>query len=70
MTKDETVELYRTQIDDLLEAVGLTDWEATFLDSIDNQLESRGDLTLRQAEILEKIWTKFNARKERNERRP
>jgi len=70
MTRAELKELYRTQIDDLLEAVQLSNWEADFINSIDEKLDTYGTLTKRQAAYLEKIWTSFNERKTRKVWRP
>lgn len=36
----------------------LTDWEATFIDSLSNQLSKGRGLTERQSEILDRIWDK------------
>ncbi len=35
---------------------GLSKWEADFIDSLQLQLESRGSLSERQQEILERIY--------------
>ena len=44
-------------IDDCMERESrLSEWEANFLESIENQLAKKGDLSDKQKEILERIW--------------
>lgn len=38
--------------------LNLTEWEENFLESIDDQLNSVGSISLRQQEILKEIWEK------------
>lgn len=35
-----------------------TDWEVNFIESISNQFETKGDLSNKQCEILERIYDK------------
>ena len=37
----------------------LTEWEGEFLDSVTEQFDSRGDLSEKQVEILERIYCKL-----------
>lgn len=37
----------------------LTKWECDFIDSISEQFETKGDLSTKQCEILEKIYDKL-----------
>ena len=37
----------------------LTDWESQFIESIREQFDSRGDLSDKQVEILERIYCKL-----------
>ena len=41
----------------LHESGGLSDWERNFLESIDDQFSHTGQLSRRQEEILERIYT-------------
>jgi hypothetical protein len=36
----------------------LSDWEKDFIDSIYEQFETKGDLSFKQAEILERLYDK------------
>ena len=38
----------------------LTDWEQEFVESIERQFKSRGNLTEKQGDVLEKIFRKQN----------
>lgn len=39
------------------EARGLSDWERNFVESIREQFDNRGDLSEKQTDILERIYT-------------
>ena len=53
----EQIEIWREWIDACQTARRkLTDWESDFVNSIDDQLKERGNLSERQAEILEGIY--------------
>lgn len=38
----------------------LTDWESDFLESVEGQMEEKGELSEKQEEFVEKIWEKYN----------
>lgn len=38
----------------------LTDWECTFLESVEEQMETKGELSEKQEEFVDKIWEKYN----------
>lgn len=40
----------------------LTDWERSFIDSLQRQWEVKGSLSPRQAEVLEKIWERVTSK--------
>lgn len=40
----------------------LSDWEAQFIDSIKRQLEAGRDLSDKQSDLLDSIWTKVTER--------
>jgi len=51
-------ELLQSWIDSILTEASdnLTDWESSFLDSIQSQLNMRGQLSEKQEDILERIY--------------
>ena len=54
----KTKEIIKQWIEDVNEeGRGLTDWERNFMFSITEQFDSRGALSERQEEILERIYT-------------
>lgn len=59
MWKPQSIDVYRDWLTALAEEASdnLSDWETTFLDSIGLRLLDGKDLTQRQAEILERIYT-------------
>ena len=44
---------------DTLEIQELTQWEANFINSVQEQFEKKGDLSDRQCEIVEKLHDKY-----------
>lgn len=58
MKKMPDADTLRHYIDTILNEAEdkLTDWERSFLDSVDLQLTQKGDLTVKQAEIVERIY--------------
>lgn len=59
MWKPQSIDVYRDWLTALAEEASdnLNDWETTFLDSIGLRLLDGKDLTQKQAEILERIYT-------------
>lgn len=56
--QNEDKELLQSWINSILFEASdkLTDWESNFVDSISDQLVQRGKLSLKQTEILERIY--------------
>jgi hypothetical protein len=57
--KPLTIETYQYWVKTIISENqdALNDWETNFIDSIDNQLASQRNLSQRQAEILERIYS-------------
>ena len=36
----------------------MTDWDIEFMESVERQMDQKGKLSIRQEEIVEKIWRK------------
>lgn len=54
---------HRQQIEDCRKRDDrLSAWEADFLDSVENRLNERRELSEKQAAILDKIWDKATAK--------
>ena len=55
----QSIDIYKAWIDTIFDesSDSLTDWETNFVESINNQLDNNKQLTERQAEILERIYT-------------
>ena len=58
MTKDEAYRLHQEWIAVCQLSDKLTEWEENFVNSIYEQLNRKGSLSPRQAEILERIYAK------------
>lgn len=56
MTKDELYKVHYSWIEACQSSDKLTEWEADFVDSVFDFLQRKGELTPRQAEILERIY--------------
>jgi hypothetical protein len=57
--KPQTIDVYKLWIEMITEQASdkLSVWEINFLESLSNWLDDGKNLTVRQAEILEKIYT-------------
>ena len=57
--KPQSIEVYKSWIEAIMNEAqeDLTDWETNFIESIENRLANGNNLTERQAEILERIYT-------------
>ena len=55
----QSIEVYRSWCEVILDEAsdGLSDWETSFIESIGGQLNNNRQLTQRQAEILERIYS-------------
>ena len=54
---------YRTQIEDCRKRDKMiTAWEADFLDSIEQRLDERRELSAKQVETLDNIWNKATSK--------
>lgn len=55
----QSIEVYQAWVDAISSEASdrITSWEIDFIDSIDSQLKGKRNLTERQAEILERIYT-------------
>lgn len=58
MDKAEAYRVHHEWIDRCLESDKLSEWERDFVDSVKKQLEGKGSLSPRQAEVLEDIYAK------------
>jgi len=56
--KPKSKEILQSWIDAIKDEASdsLTDWETDFIESIENQLDARGQLSEKQEEILERIY--------------
>lgn len=53
----QPIDVYISWVDSIVEEADLTKWEANFIDSISEWLDSGRNLSERQAEILERIYS-------------
>lgn len=55
MEKKELIQHYLSEVQN--KGVNLTKWESDFIESVDEQFKTRGTLSDKQVEILERIYT-------------
>jgi len=56
MDAAESYKIYQKWIEDCLSSDKLSEWEDSFVRSIKFQLESKGRLSVKQVEVLERIY--------------